>query len=113
MVWWLCLLLENRFCLVLAISVFDFPSGASHELISNPFLFSGRSEGGRNTRVTPTTTSYRNRTAKVAGDAARNALGTQRAGLVWIQGSEEPGHQADCGSRGLLLAFDEEVSIEA
>lgn len=77
-----CLLIESCFCLVLAISVFDFPSGASHELISNPFLFSGRSEGGRNPRVTPTTTSYRNRTAKVAGDAARNALGTQPAGLV-------------------------------
>ncbi|XP_037672565.1 TRAF-type zinc finger domain-containing protein 1 isoform X2 [Choloepus didactylus] len=33
---------------------------------------SGRSEGGRNSRVTPTAASYRNRTAKVPGDPAHN-----------------------------------------
>jgi len=45
-----------------------FPRGPSGR-----YGVSGRSEGGRNSRVTSTAANYRNRTAKVIGDPANNA----------------------------------------
>nr|XP_045743585.1 TRAF-type zinc finger domain-containing protein 1 isoform X3 [Mirounga angustirostris] len=65
-----------------------FPRGPSGR-----YGVSGRSEGGRNSRVTSTAASYRNRTAKVIGDPAND--GSVRThnwvGLVWFLESEEVG----------------------
>lgn len=44
------------------------------------FSFSGRSEGGRNSRVTPAAANYRSRTAKVRWAPAHDAQGVLRHG---------------------------------
>ncbi|XP_016058575.1 PREDICTED: TRAF-type zinc finger domain-containing protein 1 isoform X3 [Miniopterus natalensis] len=56
----------------------SFPRGSSGRYGS-----SGRSESGRSSRVTPTTASFRNRTAKVTGDPAPKCSVRTRSGWVW------------------------------
>lgn len=60
------------------------------------FSFSGRSEGGRNPRVTPTAASYRSRTAKVRGVQPIKLSEDSRgwAGVV-LEVRETAGPQAD------------------